>query len=155
MMGEEEQRKKARQSALRMLTYRGRSRQELIEKLNKKGFSPDIVEETVAYAISCGYVNDRLLAQELAENIFTYKGWGFSRIAATLRSRGIPPDTVETAMSSLKEAHSEEETASAIVERRFSHITFPTASLSDKRRVTNFLQRRGFSWDTISRVMKL
>lgn len=152
-MREGEDRKKARQTALRLLAYRGRSRQEIIDKLEGKGFSTEVVENTLDYVISCGYVDDRLLAQNLAEGLFTRKGWGFVRIALALRSRGIPSDVVEHTMGSFKKIHSEEETASALVKRRFSHINFRTASPSVKRRVANFLSRRGFTWETINRVM--
>ncbi len=153
-MEEGENQKKAKRIALRMLAYRGRSRQEITDKLREKGFSPIIIEDTLDYLESFGYVNDQSFALELATALFAHKGWGFRRIVYTLRSRGIPADVVHDTIASLSRSHSEEETALAIVKRRFSHIDFRSASPKERQRVASFLQRRGYSWDTINRVMR-
>jgi len=152
-MGEGEDQRKANQIALRFLSYRARSTQEIRDRLREKGVASPEAEKTVAYLMSCGYINDRSLAQDLARSLFANKGWGFGRIAATLRSRGVPPDLVDETLSSLKQTHSEAEAASAIIKRRFLHFDCRTAPPKEKKRVADFLQRRGFSWDTISRIV--
>lgn len=154
-MSEAEDRKKAKQTALRMLAYRGRSKQEIKGRLCEKGFASKIIQETLDYLSAYGYVDDQAYARELALSLCTHKGWGFGRIAYTLQSRGIPADMVDETISALKKTHSEEETASAIVKRRFSHIDFSKASPREKHRVISFLQRRGFSWTTINQITRL
>ena len=58
-------------------------------------------------------------------------------------------------ISQLKENYSEEKTALRIMKRRFSHFDFHEATPKEKQRITQFFRRRGFSWETISRVLMI
>ena len=154
-MGEEEDRTKAKQSALRMLAFRPRSKQEIADKLSEKGFAAAIIQPTLDYLSSCGYVNDVVFARQEALSLAKGKGWGIERIVLALRSRKVPADIVRDTIAELRESYAEEEAASTIVKRRFSHIDLHTASPQEKQRLAGHLRRRGFSWETINRVMKL
>jgi regulatory protein len=154
-MSDEEELNKAKGIALRMLTYRDRSRQEIRDKLEQKGISSPVIEKVVTILSDYGYLNDRTFAQRLARNLLETKYWGFSRIGAALRDRGVAPELIQETVSQLKEDHSEEETALQLLKRRFSHFASQEASSKEKRRIIQFLKRRGFSWDTISRVLTL
>lgn len=154
-MSEAEELHKAKGIALRMLTYRDRSKQEIRDKLEQKGISAAVIENVVTLLSDYGYLDDRTFAQGLARRLMETKNWGFSRIGFALRERGLAPELVEETVSRLKDDFSEEETALQIMKRRFSHFNLREASLKDKRRITQFLKRRGFSWETISRVLVL
>ncbi|HNR12434.1 MAG TPA: regulatory protein RecX [Thermodesulfobacteriota bacterium] len=153
-MSQEDDGYKARQKAFRLLALRSRSKQEIRDKLTEKGFASPVVEQTISDLAGYGYLNDRSFARQLAHSLFTTRSWGFRRIAFAIRSRGIPDDILEEAIAELRHAHSEEESAADLIKRRFSGIDFKTASLPEKQRVINFLQRRGFSWETIHNVTK-
>jgi regulatory protein len=152
-MNDEEELKKAKEIALRMLTYRDRSKQEVRDKLDQKKISPRVTETVVTLLSEYGYLNDQTFAQRLARSLLETKGWGFSRIGTALKNRGLAPELVQETVSQLKADYSEEETALQIMKRRFSHLDLREASPKDKRRVVQFLKRRGFSWDTITRVL--
>lgn len=153
-MSQESDLRQAKQIAYRMLARRGRSKQEMRDKLAEKGIAPSLIEQVIHDLVDYGYLNDDAFAHQLARSLFTTRGWGFSRIAFTLRSRGVPEDLVDTTIAKLRKDNSEEKTASSLLERRFSHFNFRTASLKEKHRVVDFLQRRGFSWETINRVIR-
>ncbi|MCD6353632.1 MAG: regulatory protein RecX [Proteobacteria bacterium] len=154
-MGDEEELKRAKKSALRMLAFRARSKQEMREKLSQKGFSASVTKKVLAYLIEYGYVNDNLFAQQLALGLFENKNWGFIRIRNTLKNRGVLPELVDKTIFQLKKNHSEEETALRILKRRFSHINLQEASLKEKKRIIQFFQQRGFSWETITKVLMI
>jgi len=154
-MSDEEELKKAKGIALSMLASRDRSKQEIRDKLKQQGISSAVIENVVRLFSEYGYLDDRTFAQRLAGNLLKTKNWGFSRIECALRERGFAPELVEETVAQLKEVHSEEETALQIMKRRFSHFDLQEGSLKEKRRIIQFLKRRGFSWETISRVLVL
>ena len=154
-MSDEEELKKAKGIALRMLTYRDRSKQEIRDRLEQKAISASVMENVVTLLSDYGYLDDQKFAQRLARSLLETKNWGFSRIGVALRDRGLAPELVEETVSQLKEDYSEEETALQIMKRRFSHFDLQEASSKEKRRIIQFLKRRGFSWDTISRVLMI
>ena len=154
-MGDEEELKRAKRSALRMLAFQARSNQEMEGKLSQKGFSVSVTKKVLAYLIKYGYLNDNLFAEQLALGLFENKNWGFIRIRNTLKNRGVLPELVDKTISQLRENHSEEETALRILNRRFSHINLREASLKEKKRIIQFFQQRGFSWETITKVLMI
>ncbi|MBW1678544.1 MAG: regulatory protein RecX [Deltaproteobacteria bacterium] len=154
-MNNEEELKRAKRTALQMLTFRTRSKQEIRDKLTQKGISASIVETVLAHLTDYGYLDDQAFGQQLALSLFETKGWGFARIGVTLRARGLSPELVKKTISQLKENYSEEKTALRIMKRRFSHFDFHEAPPKEKQRITQFFRRRGFSWETISRVLMI
>jgi len=152
-MSDEEELRKAKEITLRMLAARDRSKHEIRDTLKQRGISPAVIENVVVLFSEYGYLDDQRFAQRLAGDLLKTKNWGFSRIGFALRERGLAPELVEETVAQLQEAHSEEETALQIMKRRFSHFDLQEASSKEKRRIVQFLRRRGFSWDTISRVL--
>ena len=151
----EEERKKAQGIALKTLTLRPRSCKEVSDKLVQKGFNPSVIENVVAFLTDYGYLNDQKFAQAVAVHLLENKKYGFARIGATLRGRGVPPELVKATISDLKENYSEEKTALEIMKGRFSHFNVRKATPKDKYRLIQFLKRRGFSWETISHVLMI
>ena len=122
-MSDEEELKKAKRTALQMLTFRARSKQEIRDKLTQKGISASIIETVLAHLTDYGYLDDQAFGQKLALSLFETKGWGFARIGVTLRDRGLSPELVKKTISQLKENYSEEKTALRIMKRRFPILT--------------------------------
>lgn len=152
--GEERALRRAKNIAVKLLARRARSGQELQEKLEEKGIEASVARSVRDYFVSYGYIADDTLARDLARRLVERRGWGYARIVSYLRTRGLSDEVVEAALSQMKEEHTEEETARRIMMRRFSHFDFQQASPKEKRRVVQFLARRGFSWDTIGRIVK-
>lgn len=152
--GEERELRRAKNVAVRLLSRRARSGQELQEKLEDKGVAAAVARAVREYFVSCGYIDDWSLALDLARRLVEGKGWGYARIVSYLRTRGLAAEVIGAALSQLKEEYTEEETARRIMMRRFSHFDYQQASPKEKQRVVQFLARRGFSWETIGRVVK-
>ena len=123
-MSDEDELRKAKGIALRMLAYRDRSKQEVRDKLRQKGISVSAIENVVELFTGYGYLNDQTFAHRLARNLLETKNWGFSRIGAALRDRGLAPDLVQETVTQLKADYPEEQTALQIMKRRFSHFVY-------------------------------
>lgn len=154
-MEEAEQLKKAKTVALRFLAFRPRSRKEVSEKLAGQGFIPSVIENVVTSLKDYGYLNDEKFAEDLAVHLLENKKFGFARIGMTLKERGLAQELVQAALSQLQQSYSEEKTALEIMKRRFSHFNVAKTSPKEKNRLVQFLRRRGFSWETISRVLTI
>jgi regulatory protein len=142
---ERDEGKRALASALRILTRRDRSVADLTVRLRDKGISDTLVEETVARLVESGYLDDRRFARQWCESaIRNGRGYG-ARLRLDLARQGVPAEIVADLLASLAEEYDEMETLRALLSRKFSGFDPVSASDREKRRVMQYLQRRGFS----------
>lgn len=134
--------------ALRLLSKRDRTEAELKEKLRKKGFSEKIIDETVTYLKQKGFIDDSkfiLRAIQIAEDKF----FGKMGLKNYLMRKGIDKELLQ----SLPELD-ELSIARKLLERK-KHLIKDTLNEKKKAKIAGFLLRRGFSWDTVNRCLKL
>lgn len=129
--------------ALQLLARREHTREELRRKLLDRGFEAGEVELALGRLQEMGYLNDAELAQRLALRL-SERGWGRRRLRWYLRRHGVPEEALQRALGGLA---SEEELARRALRRRFG--TGPFSS----RRAASFLQRQGFDWTVIRRLL--
>jgi len=133
----------ARSIALRALGRRAASRQELDRTLERRDVEPEVRAAVLDRLEAEGLVDDAQLARDIAERLRERKHLGERGVAAELRKRGLDPDELD-------EADRDDELQRAIdaaAERRRR-----SGSLDDEtaeRRLTGYLQRRGFSGGTV------
>ncbi len=152
-MPDHDQRQKVREAAFRLLAVRARSAKELRERLKQKSFSLDIIDETLADFQAKGYQSDEQFARLLASEKWTHSGWGPSRVRRELGARGIAPDLIDRVVGETYGAVDLVAGILPLARKRWRS----TASLPlDKRRnrLTAFLQRRGYDWETIRQVLE-
>ena len=89
---------RARNAAYRLLTYRPRSRAELVTKLQEKDFDEAVVEAVLVDLARLGYVNDRQFAEQWASGRVRLRGFGRRRIEQELRTKGIDRDVIGEAL---------------------------------------------------------
>jgi len=142
---------KARERALRLLEYRARSRAELARRLRQAGFAEDIIEEVLERLSDIGFVDDARFSQSWVESRSVGRGIGKARIKWELRQKGVEADLVEEALSEIDE---ETEYKSAVLAARakWEKDHSPDAG-AKRRRLASYLQRQGFVWDVIKRVI--
>jgi regulatory protein len=144
---------KAYEAALTLLDYSARSRKELTDRLARKKFPPEAVENAVNRLAASGLVNDEKFAREYAE-LLRLRGKGPELIRIELRRKGIPQETVLEIVSGYKENSDEFiESAKAITAKKLKQMgKLPPETAA--RRITGFLARRGFSPDTVRQILK-
>ena len=116
---------------------------ELRERLSARGIGPEATAAALAALAAEGALND----ERYAHNYVAYhagRGRGPIRIAADLRSGGLPPELIDAALASGPDWRALAGTARA---RRFGKAA--PANWKEKARQARFLQYRGFSADHI------
>jgi regulatory protein len=148
---------RARSRAIALLTTRDRTGREVELRLVRLGFAPETVLSTVEWLQERDYVNDRRFGEYYAaEKLRT--GWAGRRVSAELLQRGLDRGLVDEIMAAQRDndvaAGERDESLLAFLSRRFGP-QFVTDPGGAERRMTGFLARRGYDWDTVGRMVRL
>lgn len=140
----------ARLAALRLLGRRDYTVAEVRDRLKKKEFPPEDIDETVRRLVDEGLLNDQRVAAAHVRTSSALKGRGRLRIRRELEARGIDRALAHDALAALPE---EDETASVrrFIERKRLPQRLTTA---EYRRVFGQLLRRGFSGDIVAKALR-
>jgi regulatory protein len=137
----EEERRGSLEAALRLLSYRQRSEQELRRRLREKGFAKPPVDESIARLRELGYVNDASFARFYTETQQAARPRSQRLLTVELRRKGVESSVAEVATLDV----SDEEAAYDAASRRLRSL----GGLEYDRfreRLGAFLTRRGFSY---------
>jgi regulatory protein len=142
---------RARQYALKLLSYRGRSVKELEERLREKGIPESEVSSVIRHLRDIGLVDDVSLAESLKREARTVKMLSQKGAKNYLFRRGIPRDVIDSVFS--HDENDDIENARKFVDRKMRAVgNFPAETV--KRRLYGLLSRRGYSSETIFAVLK-
>jgi regulatory protein len=145
-----ETKRKARESAIRLINYRDRSVSEIRQRLIRDDFPEEIVEEVTDQLSRTGLLDDEKFCRDWIKARSASKPMGKARLAWELRSKGVDASTVDQALEELDDETEYDLALSAAV-RKLRKMD--CADPLTKNRLSSFLRRRGFDWDTISRVI--
>ena len=129
--------------ALRHLARREHSRSELARKLAARAESPEALEQLLDALAARRQLSDERYAEARAHQLA--RKYGAARIRADLKSKGIAPD-IATRVS----GDGELERARAILARKYRDVAGTREEIARRSR---FLQSRGFSHDTIRKLL--
>lgn len=139
--------------AHRIYSIRPRSVAEMTEKLTQKGFSEEIVHEVIEGFKKKSFLDDKKFAKLWVESRMTLRPKGAFLLRQELEEKGIEQDIIETALGQAKQEYNEEEIAKNLAIARLK--TFGKIhKLKAKKRIFDFLRRRGFSSEVAYRVIK-
>jgi len=145
--------------ALRLLGRRARSVAEIRQALQKKEAEPELIEAVIGELKELKFLNDLEFARSWVRSRDRVSPRGEFRLRQELLEKGIAKDLISQVLAERKEAAGEDEgmsefeLAQQVAETRsrsYSHLPVEAR----RRRLAGFLQRRGFSIDTISRILK-
>lgn len=142
--------RKARESALRLLGYRDRTRSEIRKRLVGNDFPEDIVDEVVDYLSRAGLLDDGKFSRDWVKSRTLSKPMGRTRLAWELRAKGVDEPKVEEALEALDE-NAEYQMALSLARKKAEKSDAGDPSFRDK--TASFLRRRGFGWDAIARAL--
>jgi regulatory protein len=126
-----------------------------MRKLKEKGIDAAQVNETIARLRESGYLDDRRYAREWAESaVRNGRGYG-PRLRLDLERRGVPPDVVAEVLAAITGEYGEIETLTALLAKKFAGFFPSSATDREKRRVMQYLQRRGFSTAAIFQAFRI
>lgn len=138
---------KARSYAFLLLKYRQRSEKEIIDRLKKKKFPEELINETIVFLREKKFIDDLAFSQawireRLAHSI------GPRRLKQELKSKGISEEIIENNLREAQESYSEAETVRELAASRFNRLKNVEPGAA-KRRIYAYLLRRGFSPETV------
>lgn len=147
---EQAERRKARERALYLLSYRDHSRGELIEKLCRS-VSAEIAEETADKMESFGYLNDENYAQKLAKELLKQKKYGDYRARFEMKKRHLSEDLIEWALSLEQQDFDSRQAIREIIERKYLRYLGDPKGV---QKVMNALVRMGHHYSDIRGVIQ-
>lgn len=137
---------KAKDKALRLLLYRGRSTAELRLRLRENGFKKSIIEKVIDRLSKLKYLNDDLFAREWARSCAVNKLWGNRKISLSLREKGITAEVIEKSIEEARKEIAEKEAVKRILEKRFRKRDLSLITIEkEKNRLAQTLMGKGFS----------
>jgi regulatory protein len=143
--------RRAHNVGLSALARKGQSVAEMTKLLESRELEPDVVSLEIQRLTSVGLLDDFALAETLVRTLSERKKLGVSSIVAELRKRNIDPRAIEAALEQL-DSDDELSRATEIAIKRASQLRSYDQETA-KRRLSAFLQRRGYSGSVLSAAM--
>lgn len=148
----DEARQQAIERAINYLSFRPRSQTEVRRYLRKKETPPEIIEAVLERLSNLDYVNDRAFAAFWVENREQFNPRGSQALRNELRVKGVDREIVEEVVSDENDA---ELALRAAHKKAALLLQTPDMDYTKFRsRLGGFLQRRGFSYDVVSRTVR-
>lgn len=132
------------QRALRYLSFRPRSEQEMNSYLISYEKDEKVRDLILERLKASGWLDDRRFAAQWVENRAAFRPRGKKALALELRQHGVQSDVIEQVVHKLDE----EEMAYQAVQKilhRYKDLDKPTF----RRKLYDFLMRRGFSYEVV------
>jgi regulatory protein len=147
-LADEDARREALQSALRFLSYRPRSEQELRQRLARKGLPRAAIAAAASRLRELGYLDDAAFARFWTETRQASRPRARRVVAGELRRRGIATEQVDEATAGIED----DEAAFAAAGRRLRTLS-GLEYQEFRERLGRFLTGRGFSYDVARRTI--
>ena len=139
--------KVAKGMVVQMATRRDHSEHEVRAKLRREGFSQQVCNEVLAFAVSCGLVSNRRFAEGFVRAKVA-AGWGVSRIERELSARGVDAQALPDWPHAYLDPDDEFERALAVASHK--RVREPNAY----GKLMRFLMGRGFTYGVASKAAK-
>ena len=147
-----EERNRARKKAMRLLEHMDRTEKGLTDKLRQAEFSPEAVEDAIAYVKSYGYINDARYARTYIS--FRMETRSRQKILSELQLKGVDRQTALDAWNEMEELlePDEREVLRRTIEKKYA----PDTELDEgqMRRLYGYLARRAFRYEDISHTLE-
>jgi regulatory protein len=138
--------------ALNALVARAKSKGELLAHLKKRGVEDDVAQATIFRLQENGLINDAEFAKAWTQSRHTSKKLSKRIIAGELRTRGVDQSSIDVALDEIDD-ESEYRTAFSLGMKKYNTMSRLEPEVQI-RRIQSLLQRKGFSFPTIARVIR-
>lgn len=149
-----DRRRTARTLALDYLSRRPRTAYEVRQKLRRSDFDETVIDETVARLHDLGYLDDAAYAQAYVAARFRNKGYGPQRLRADLQRRGVASPLIDAALEAALDPDDLLEAARMHARKRWTRLAGEPDPRKRRKKLNDYLLRRGFSYDVIRCVVE-
>ncbi len=144
--------RRAENVTMHALTRRGQSVQEIRDLLTARELDADEIEAEIERLLGTGLLDDADLAQNLVRSLTERKKLGRSALLAELRRRKLDPIVIEDAVAEL-DREDEDERCLELARQRARQLNSVDDQTAE-RRLSAFLQRKGYSGDAIRKSVR-
>lgn len=148
-----EERKSAKDRALNFLSYRDRSEKEIKTKLRDVGYEENIIDWVIGELKRLKFIDDVRFAHSYAQIQMITRPMGEYFLKRELQQKGIDAELIEQTIEKIYKEKDQLSVAFDLAQqrkKRYRNID----EVKAKKRVSDFLLRRGFSWDVVSQVLE-
>ena len=138
--------------ALNALVARAKSKGELLAHLKKRGIEDDVAQATIFKLTDNGLINDTEFAKAWTQSRHNAKNLSKRIIAGELRTRGVDQLAIDEALDEIDD-ESEYRTAFSLAMKKYATMSRLEPDVQ-VRRIQSLLQRKGFGFSTIGRVIR-
>lgn len=149
----EEEFSRAKDYVYKLLAKRMYTKKEIQNKLQSRKYSLKVIQNILSLMEEYRYLNDKSFAEEWIESRIRAKPKGKIALKRELMQKGIDESIVEQALENKLDESKLSETALELARRRLKSYSKDDA-LTAKRKLMNFLIRRGFDFETIRNVIE-
>jgi regulatory protein len=136
-------RKKALDTALRILTRREHSKHELVQKLKQRGFSREDIDDAILACERFEYINDERAARLYIRQL-KRRGYGLKRIRLELDKKGLRDRQMQGILDESVSEKDEREGAERILKKNIMRFEREKDVLKRRAKIYRFLDARGF-----------
>jgi regulatory protein len=140
--------KKAKDKALRLLSFRDHSRAELTQKL-KRSTDEEAAEQAAERMEQLGLIDDTVYAKKLASELILHKHYGRERAVFEMLQKGLDKETVLQAVDNINADPGEQ--LLILLNKKYPH---GINNENDNRKANAFLSRYGYKWDEIKQALR-
>jgi regulatory protein len=142
-----------KQRAFRYLGRRLHSASELRLKLRQKGYENEMIDQVISELKEKNYLDDSEFASVFVDEKFKSKMWSEKKLKAELMKRGVQSSIISDVLS---EKFSDEDiynNALTVAIKKYNILQERNSDLSTiKKKLTSFLNTRGYNYETIKQV---
>lgn len=135
---------KAKNRALNFLSFRPRSIHETARFLLLKRYSPEIIDQTLAFLIETGFLDDLKFAAWWVDSRCRARPSGPIKLKTELKQKGVSAEIINQV------AKLDYVKLAKIAAKKFAAKLTETDPQVRLRKLQNYLQRQGFTWDQIN-----
>lgn len=141
--------KRARKRTMHLLERMDRTEAQLRDKLRQGYYPDDVIEDAITYVKSYHYVDDLRYAQNYVRSHKEQKSQ--RKLQMELLSKGVPKQMITEALEEEYQQENERELILKWIEKK--QYCAQEADIKEKRRMYQFLLRKGFQSDDILHVL--
>ena len=134
------------------MVARAKSKGELLAHLKKRGVEDEVASATIYKLTQNGLINDAEFAKAWAQSRHNAKKLSKRIIAGELRTRGVDQSAIDEALDEIDD-ESEYRMACSLAMKKYSTMSRLEPEVQI-RRIQSLLQRKGFGFGVIGRVIR-
>ena len=148
-----EEESKAFNSALTYISFKARSKMNVVKKLKDKGYDDNIIEGAIIKLEHLGYIDDCAYTKAFINDKQNLQKAGARLIKQELCRNGVSKNLIEEVLEKIIDEDSEYQRALELANKKYK--TLNSANRQENyRKISGLLGRKGYSFNIISKVLK-